>query len=105
MNPITDNRIEEAFNSIRLEADKKVRLIKYSQRPKIYIGEATCGLAAGALDTQKAFEESVQELEIEADIRKVGCIGHCYAEPVVIIDNPPSGFPPIFYYKVTPGKA
>ncbi|MBW1913280.1 MAG: NADH-quinone oxidoreductase subunit F, partial [Deltaproteobacteria bacterium] len=32
-------------------------------------------------------------------------IGHCYAEPVVIIDHPGSGFPPILYHNVTPGKA
>jgi len=38
-------------------------------------------------------------------IHATGCVGHCYAEPVVIIDHPASGFPPIFYHEVTPGKA
>jgi NADH-quinone oxidoreductase subunit F len=42
---------------------------------------------------------------IEAQIHCVGCIGHCYAEPWVIIENPETGFPPIFYPQVTAGKA
>jgi NADH-quinone oxidoreductase subunit F len=66
---------------------------------------ATCGIASGALETKHAFEEALAERKINGHIRTVGCIGHCYAEPVVIIDNPESGFPPIFYHNVTPGKA
>jgi NADH-quinone oxidoreductase subunit F len=42
---------------------------------------------------------------VPAQIRAVGCCGHCYAEPVVIIDHPQSGFPPIFYPEVNAGKA
>jgi NADH-quinone oxidoreductase subunit F len=38
-------------------------------------------------------------------VHTVGCVGHCYAEPVVVIDYPDSGFPPILYPEVTPGKA
>jgi NADH-quinone oxidoreductase subunit F len=66
---------------------------------------ATCGIASGALETKKAFEETLAERNIEALIHPVGCIGHCYAEPIVIIDHPDSGFPPIFYHEVTAGKA
>jgi NADH-quinone oxidoreductase subunit F len=57
------------------------------------------------LETKKAFEDALAEREIEARIRTVGCIGHCYAEPVVVIDHPGSGFPPILYHHVTSGKA
>ncbi len=99
------NRMVQAFNLIREEAESRQNAFKETQIPKIYIGKATCGLASGALDTQKTFEESLEEHEIEAIIRSVGCIGHCYAEPVVIIDHPGSGFPPILYHNVTPGKA
>ncbi len=73
--------------------------------PKIHIGMATCGIASGALETKAAFEEAVAAQGLEAEIHPVGCIGHCYAEPWVIIDYPESGFPPIFYHEVTPGKA
>jgi len=73
--------------------------------PKITIGLATCGIASGALETKAAFEEALEQRQIDAQIRTVGCMGHCYAEPVVIIDHQDSGFPPILYPEVTPGKA
>ncbi|UCG67813.1 MAG: SLBB domain-containing protein [Deltaproteobacteria bacterium] len=64
---------------------------------------ATCGLASGAIEVKRAFEEALTEQKINARIISVGCLGHCYAEPLVIIDKP--GFPPILYHNVTPGKA
>jgi len=70
---------------------------------RIFIGMATCGLAAGALETKAAFEQVLAEQEIAALIVPVGCLGHCYAEPLVVIESP--GFPPIAYHDVTPGKA
>jgi NADH-quinone oxidoreductase subunit F len=66
---------------------------------------ATCGIAAGAQETRTAFEEALAEAGVEAHIHAVGCCGHCYAEPVVIIDHPQSGFPPILYPEVNAGKA
>lgn len=71
--------------------------------PRMYIGMATCGMAAGAVETKAAFEEVLSEQQIEASIIPVGCLGHCYAEPLVVIENP--GFPSIAYHEVTPGKA
>ncbi len=96
---------EERFGAIREEAEKRRKEFRDKPGPKIQIGMATCGIASGALETKKAFEEVLTERNINAQIRTVGCVGHCYAEPVVIIDNPDSGFPPIFYHEVTPGKA
>ena len=96
---------EEAFQHLREVAEKHLEGLKDSETPKIYIGMATCGLASGALDTKRSFEDNLKEQGIEARIIPVGCIGHCYAEPVVIIDHPVSGLPPIFYHKVTPGRA
>ena len=66
---------------------------------------ATCGIASGALETQAAFETALAERGVAAHIHTVGCMGHCYAEPVVVIDHPDSVFPPILYSEVTPGLA
>ncbi|MBN1626881.1 MAG: NADH-quinone oxidoreductase subunit F, partial [Deltaproteobacteria bacterium] len=95
----------QIFNSIRREANKSADALKNEGIPRIYIGKATCGIAAGALDTQRSFEEALKELGVNAAIRSVGCFGHCYAEPLVIIDHPASGLPPVFFPNVTPGKA
>jgi NADH-quinone oxidoreductase subunit F len=71
---------------------------------RITIGLATCGIAAGGLETKDAFTAAIAEQGLAAEIRTVGCCGHCYAEPVVIIDHPDSGFPALFYHEVNPGK-
>jgi NADH-quinone oxidoreductase subunit F len=103
MNPANKESIPRAFDAIFEEAKKRKSSYREAQVPKIHIGMATCGIAAGALETKNAFKEILAERKLEALIHSVGCIGHCYAEPVVIIENP--GFPPILYHQVTPGKA
>ncbi|MBL7174357.1 MAG: NADH-quinone oxidoreductase subunit NuoF [Desulfobacteraceae bacterium] len=103
MNPANKEIFPRAFDAIFEEAKKRKSSFREAQVPKIHIGMATCGIAAGALETKNAFKEILAERKLEALIHSVGCIGHCYAEPVVIIENP--GFPPILYYQVSPGKA
>jgi NADH-quinone oxidoreductase subunit F len=105
MNPDTKDTINQQFKKIREEALNRADALSKNKVPVISIGKATCGIAAGALDTQRALEEVLEKEAIEARIKSVGCIGHCYAEPVVIIDHPESGFPPVLYHQVTPGKA
>ena len=95
----------QTFNAIQAEARKRQSAFRDDSVPKIHIGMATCGIAAGALETKAAFEQALEARGISARIHTVGCVGHCYAEPVVIIDHPESGFPPIFYPEVNPGKA
>ena len=94
---------EASFRAIQEEAEKRRQAFKETPVPKIHIGMATCGIASGALETKRAFEEVLAEQNIPSLIHTVGCLGHCYAEPVVIVENP--GFPPILYYNVTSGKA
>jgi NADH-quinone oxidoreductase subunit F len=105
MNPANHKKIDQAFGTIHAEALQRRNAFKTAPVPKIHIGMATCGIASGALETKKAFEEVLAERNLDARIHTVGCLGHCYAEPVVIIDHPDSGFPPIFYHEVTAGKA
>ena len=105
MNPMNKEDTTQAFKIICEEAEARRKASKERPLPRITIGMATCGLASGALETKQSFEQTLREENIEASIHAVGCIGHCYAEPVVIIDYAESGFPPLFYQQVTPGKA
>jgi NADH-quinone oxidoreductase subunit F len=100
---MTQPNPEATFQAIQEEAKKRRQSFKETGLPKIHIGMATCGIASGALETKRAFEEVLAEQNMPGLIHTVGCLGHCYAEPVVIVDN--LGFPPILYYNVTPGKA
>ncbi len=97
----TDPR--EVLGALQEEARRKRKSAADAATAMITVGTATCGLASGALETKTALEQAVRDYGIEARIKEVGCIGHCYAEPVVIMER--EGFPPIFYHQVTPGKA
>ncbi|UCF57998.1 MAG: NADH-quinone oxidoreductase subunit F, partial [Deltaproteobacteria bacterium] len=103
MNLASKEELQQNFNAICDEAERRRRAVREVPIPKIHIGMSTCGIASGAVETKRAFQEVLAERKIEARIHSVGCIGHCYAEPVVIIEN--SGFPPILYHQVTAGKA
>jgi len=93
------------YEALKAEAEKRKQAFDENPAPKVHIGMATCGIAAGALETKAAFEAGLAERGISAAIHTLGCRGHCYAEPVVVIDHPDSGFPPILYPEVHSGKA
>jgi NADH:ubiquinone oxidoreductase subunit F (NADH-binding)/NAD-dependent dihydropyrimidine dehydrogenase PreA subunit/(2Fe-2S) ferredoxin len=88
----------EAIDERRRKAKAKWEALGRSPVPVIYIGAASCGLAAGAADTQKAVEEYLTQNKIAARIIPVGCIGPCYLEPLMDIQMP--GRPRISYSNV-----
>ena len=51
---------------------------------RIVIGEGSCGIAAGALKVHKAIENALEN-KSKIEIRKTGCIGMCFLEPIVDI--------------------
>jgi NADH-quinone oxidoreductase subunit F len=72
-------------------------------KTQILVGTATCGVAAGALRIKDDFlrEIDAKGLSSEVDVVEVGCMGHCYAEPMAVIAKP--GHPPICYGKLDEG--
>jgi NADH-quinone oxidoreductase subunit F len=87
------------FSDIRKSAEAEWNTLQQSDIPLIVIGAATCGRSAGALAARKAFEEELGKRDIRANIIEVGCLGPCYAEPLINIVNP--GGPNILYRNVT----
>lgn len=73
------------------------------EKPLIRIGAATCGLAAGALKVKETLEEEIKNKGLDVQILEVGCMGYCYAEPLVIISKP--GFPSLCYGQMDEGLA
>ena len=69
-------------------------------KPVITVGTATCGRASGALEVLHALRETLKKHQIDAHLFDVGCMGHCYAEPLVTIAKP--GYPPICYGHINP---
>jgi NADH-quinone oxidoreductase subunit F len=94
-----DMAINAAFDKIKRHAEAYVRGLKQN-KPVIMVGAATCGRAAGALEVIKTFKEEISKRRLHCAVIEVGCIGHCYAEPIVIINKP--GYPAIAYGHVNP---
>src|SRR4030042_664470 len=71
--------------------------------PKIFIGCATCGISVGALEVAEAFEKELIKHHLPGEIIKVGCLGLCFAEPLVYIMK--EGNPTICYKNLKPEDA
>jgi (2Fe-2S) ferredoxin len=92
-----------SYQAKRKEAQKKWDLLKTGKTPVIYLGTASCGRAAGAMEALESAEKTLKENRVKARIVQVGCIGPCYLEPLMDIELP--GRPRISYASVTFKKA
>jgi NADH-quinone oxidoreductase subunit F len=88
------------FNDINQRAHTQWQAMQESPNARILIGMGTCGIAAGAEDILVTLREELDKNGLQADIFQVGCIGLCYAEPLVEIALP--GKPSVFYGNLTP---
>jgi len=50
---------------------------------EIRVGLATCGIAAGAKPVYSALEKELAAIDAPVKLKRVGCIGMCYNEPLV----------------------
>jgi NADH-quinone oxidoreductase subunit F len=76
------------FEKTVLRAKKNWDRLQNGEHPVIYIGAATCGLAAGAGDLLAIIPEELTRLKAKAQIVSVGCIGMCFAEPFMDVQLP-----------------
>lgn len=97
MSKLTDT--EQAYKDLKEQAATK--LTNLEEKPQIWVGTATCGKAAGAIEVREAFKEEIKNKGVEARVMEVGCMGHCYAEPLAVISKP--GFPPLCYGQLDEG--
>lgn len=91
------------FEELKKQAVAEWQALEQSSTPRILIGAATCGRASGAFKVQDAIKTKLRQLNIEANIIEVGCIGTCYIEPIINIVKP--GQPHVYYGNVTPETA
>jgi NADH:ubiquinone oxidoreductase subunit F (NADH-binding)/Pyruvate/2-oxoacid:ferredoxin oxidoreductase delta subunit/(2Fe-2S) ferredoxin len=88
------------FDEIRNRAMAEWEALEQSEKPRILVGAATCGRSAGALAVIETIYTELKKRNIDAIVMQVGCLGLCYAEPLVDIIKP--GHPRICYSSVTP---
>src|SRR4030042_5385141 len=85
MNSVRASR-QAAFTDIQRRAVSGWEVLQ--QRPRVLVGAATCGRAAGAMDVVQAFQRELDKRKADIPVTQVGCIGLCYAEPLVVIIKP-----------------
>lgn len=76
-----------SLNSLQARAAESWAAFVRTDRPRILVGAATCGRAAGAMQVLAAFREHLEKrgLSNQVLVAEVGCNGLCYAEPLVEI--------------------
>src|SRR4030043_368436 len=91
------------FQDIQEKAVSEWQALQSSKKPLLLVGAGTCGGAAGALNVLKTLEEEMARQKVEAIIIRVGCMGLCFAEPMIGIVKP--GRPQIIYGDLNPDLA
>ncbi len=88
-----------SFGELRRRAEEEWAGFVRPASPVILVGDGTCGRAAGSADVIRALTEELKALGLEAAVVRVGCLGACFAEPLVEIRS--SGGPSVLYGGVT----
>ena len=71
--------------------------------PRVVVGMATCGIAAGARPVLSAFVEEINKRGLKnVQVTQTGCIGVCRLEPIVEVYVP--GQEKVTYVKMNPEK-
>ncbi len=89
-----------SYQELKAEADERWIRLTAGDRPWIRIGTAMCGHAAGAYQVIDALRAELASRGVDAEIDEVGCLGICFAEPLVDVLKP--GGSRLFFNNVTP---
>lgn len=91
----------EELKTLRQKAHKDLQ-VRLNTGTRVTVGLGTCGIAAGARETMRAIVDELERRGIDATVNTVGCIGMCYNEPLVDIEQ--AGRPRITYGNVSADK-
>jgi NADP-reducing hydrogenase subunit HndB len=76
----------------------------YLSSKRVYVGMATCEIAAGSKEVMEVFKKAVNEGGLtDVYLSQKGCAGRCNLEPTVEVIE--IGKNPVRYGKVTPERA
>lgn len=95
----------EELNAIRERMQAQIGLRNTdTNKTRVIVGLATCGIASGARPVLTTLSDAVQERNLEnVIVTQTGCIGLCQYEPIVEVIEP--GKDKVTYVKMTPEKA
>ncbi|MBN1816100.1 MAG: (2Fe-2S) ferredoxin domain-containing protein [Sedimentisphaerales bacterium] len=88
----------------RAEAVARIIGRGYLSTKRVYVGMATCEIAAGSKEVMEVFRQSIAKGGLkDVYLSQKGCAGRCNLEPTVEIVE--EGKIPVKYGKVTPERA
>jgi NADP-reducing hydrogenase subunit HndC len=87
MKKITKNELDQIRSSHKKEPKSWIK-----------VGMSTCGIAAGASEVYEIMQALISGKGLDVSLKKTGCNGLCYAEPIVEVYTPWSG--PVVYRNV-----
>jgi len=91
------------YHTLKQQAIAEWQALLDNPQPRIYVGTASCGRAAGALEVVQAIQAYLAENNLHPTLIQTGCIGLCHQEPLMDIVLP--GKTRLSYGKVNPDKA
>ena len=90
------------MNKTNKEAKTDLTAIKRSRLSRkgdlIRVGMSTCGIAAGADKVFAVLKEEVAKRNLDIKVERCGCVGQCYAEPLVEVAA--AGLPKVTYGQI-----
>ena len=93
---VTETNTFEVLESV---AKQRWEDLNSGSKPWIRIGTALCGEAAGSKNLLPRIQNILDALKIDANVSEVGCLGLCFAEPLLDIQLP--GENRVFYRNVS----
>jgi (2Fe-2S) ferredoxin len=87
----------------RAEAVNRIISKGYLSTKRVYVGMATCEIAAGSRDVMDVFRQAIANGLTDVYLSQKGCAGRCNLEPTVEVVE--EGKIPIKYGRVTPERA
>ena len=94
----------ETLKKKRAESVNRILQKGYLSNTRVYVGMATCEIAAGSKDVMEVFQEAISTGKVkDVYLSQKGCAGRCNLEPTVEVVE--AGKNPIKYGKVTRERA
>jgi NADP-reducing hydrogenase subunit HndB len=88
----------------RAEAVSRIIGKGYLASKRVYVGMATCEIAAGSKEVMEVFKNAVTKGGlVDVYLSQKGCVGRCNFEPTVEVVE--VGKNPVRYGKITPERA
>jgi (2Fe-2S) ferredoxin len=93
----------EIIKKKRAEAINRIVGKGFLSTKRVYVGMATCEMAAGSKEVMDVFKTAVANGLTDVYLSQKGCAGRCNLEPTVEVIE--EGNIPVKYGKVTPAMA